>query len=46
MNRIAYMTPSGSPPHIRIRTTSTPIPNAKIHAPDRVTGLVTMSVAI
>ncbi len=46
MNRIAYITPSGSPPHTRISTTSAPIPMPKIQAPAVVTGEVTMSVAM
>ncbi len=46
MKRIAYMTPSGSPPHSRISTTSAPIPMPKIQQPAFVVGEVTMSVAM
>ena len=40
------MTPSGSPPNSLIKTSTSPAPAPKIHAPDLVTGEVTMSVAI
>jgi len=46
MNRMAYITPSGRPPHTRISTTIRPIPMPKIQAPPAVTGEVTMSVAM
>ena len=41
ISRIEYMTPSGSPPNKRIRTTSTPTPRPKIQAPLGVSGVVT-----
>ena len=46
MSRMAYITPSGSPPQMRITTTSTPMPAPKIQRPALVTGEVTMSVAM
>jgi hypothetical protein len=46
MKRMAYITPSGSPPHTRITTTSTPTPTAKTQRPRLVTGEVTISVAM
>ena len=46
MSRMAYMTPSGSPPQRRMRTTSTPTPIPKIHAPRGASGDVTGSVAM
>jgi hypothetical protein len=46
MRRIAYITPSGRPPHTRMSTTSAPMPAPKTHLPPFVTGLVTMSVAM
>ena len=46
MNRIAYITPSGRPPHTRITTTRMPTPIPNTHRPRFVTGDVTMSVAM
>ncbi|OGL07093.1 MAG: hypothetical protein A3H48_04235 [Candidatus Rokubacteria bacterium RIFCSPLOWO2_02_FULL_71_18] len=46
MIRMAYITPSASPPQIRMRTTSRPIPAPKIQQPGFVTGEVTRSVAM
>ena len=46
MSRMAYITPSGSPPHTRMTTTVSPTPAPNSHRPPLVTGAVTMSVAM
>ena len=46
INRIAYITPSGSPPKLRMIITRIPIPAPKIQQPRWVMGDVTGSVAI
>ena len=45
-NRMAYITPSGIPPHRRITTTSIPISTPYNTAPMAVMGEATMSVAM
>jgi len=46
MSRMAYITPSASPPQLRMITTRTPMPAPKIQQPFDVIGEVTMSVAM